>query len=272
MGEMIVTSGILDGVREQSQTTTVREQGRGNNNTPVIRVEGLVKSFGHLPVLRQINLQLHPGRVTAIVGPNGSGKTTLIKCILGLARPDRGSISVLGEMLNGNWRYRRHIGYMPQIGRFPENLRVREVLAMIKDLRQGEQTLDEELIDAFQLEAEMEKPLRTLSGGNRQKVSAVIAFLFRPVILILDEPTAGLDPLASHVLKEKVRRERARDKTIIITSHIMSEVEAIADELVFLLDGRVLYHDRVDKLKKQMDEANLERAIGRLLAKQEVRR
>ena len=231
----------------------------------MINLVDLEKSFGRLHVLRGLNLSIENGQVTAIVGHNGSGKTTLIKSILGLTRPDGGRIIFDGRELGDDAAYRARIGYMPQEARFPENLTGAEVIAMLKDLRDTGAAPDEELVAAFDLEAELQKPLRTLSGGTRQKVSAVIAFLFRPEFLILDEPTAGLDPVASSILKDKILRERGEGRTFILTSHIMSEVEELADHVVFLLDGRVRFAGRTDDILHRTGQQRLERAIAHLM-------
>jgi Cu-processing system ATP-binding protein len=230
----------------------------------VIRITGLDKSFGRLQVLRSLDLDVAPGRITAILGPNGAGKTTLIKSVLGLVRPDGGTITVAGQPATGS-AYRAGIGYMPQIPRYPENLTVREILHMIKDLRGRFDDLDEELVDLFELEAQFDKPFKTLSGGNRQRVSAAIAFLFRPELLILDEPTAGLDPLASSTLKDKVRRERERGRTFVLTSHVMSEIEELADVVVYVLDGVVHFEESVPTLLERTGEGTLERALARMM-------
>jgi Cu-processing system ATP-binding protein len=231
----------------------------------VIRVDGLTKRFGTLQVLRSLDLEVAAGRVTAILGPNGAGKTTLIKSILGLVRPDGGTIEVAGRRLDGSSDYRARIGYMPQIPRYPENLTVREILHMIKDLRGRFADLDEELIGLFELESQYDKPFKTLSGGNRQRVSAAIAFLFRPDLLILDEPTAGLDPLASSTLKDKVLRERQHGRTIVLTSHVMSEIEELADTVVYILDGDVYFEESVASLLERTGEGTLERAMARMM-------
>jgi Cu-processing system ATP-binding protein len=231
----------------------------------VIRVERLNKRFGRLHVLRDLELEVAPGKVTAILGPNGAGKTTLIKSVLGLVRPDSGRITVNGVVVNGDGEYRRAIGYMPQIPRFPENLTVREILAMIRDLRQHPGEVDEELIDLFQLETQFDKPFKALSGGNRQRVAAALAFLFRPELLILDEPTAGLDPLASSTLKDKILRERAAGRTFVLTSHVMSEVEELADVVVYILDGTVWFEEDVAALLERTGEPTLERAMARVM-------
>ncbi|MEZ4703301.1 MAG: ABC transporter ATP-binding protein [Rhodothermales bacterium] len=232
---------------------------------PMIQIDGIEKRFGKRDVLRGLNLPIERTEITAILGHNGSGKTTLIKCILGLVRPSGGRIFLDGEKLDAGWAYRQRIGYMPQIARFPENLRMRELVALLRDLRGNPSGTDDELFELFGLEHEMDRPMRTLSGGTRQKINAVIAFLFHPDILILDEPTASLDPVASSILKEKIRRERDAGKTVILTSHNMGEVEALADTIAFLLDGRVHTLGRQQAIKERTGEPDLERAIAHLM-------
>ncbi len=231
----------------------------------MISVTGLRKRFGALEVLRGLDLEIERGKVTAILGPNGAGKTTLIKSILGLVRPEAGEIRIGGEIINGDAAYRARIGYMPQLPRFPENLAVREILHMVKDLRGRFEDLDEEVIAMFDLESQYDKPFKALSGGNRQRVSAAIAFLFRPDVLILDEPTAGLDPLASSSLKDKVLREREAGRTVILTSHVMSEVEDLADRVIYIVDGAVSFDSSVADLLATTAEGTLERAIARMM-------
>ena len=233
----------------------------------MIEIAGLSKRFGRQDVLRGIDLVVRSERVTAIVGPNGAGKTTLIKTILGLARGDEGTIRIGGTVVGDDPAYRSAIGYMPQIARFPENLTAAELIAMISDLRRasGTGTLDEELLNQFELAGQLDKPLRVLSGGTRQKVNAVLAFLFRPTLLILDEPSAGLDPVASGILKDKILRERAAGRTIVIISHVMGEVDELADDVVFLLDGRVEFSGAAHDLKRETRQLSLERAIAQIM-------
>ena len=231
----------------------------------MITVSGLTKRFGALEVLRGVDLTLAPGRVTAIVGPNGAGKTTLIKSILGLTRPDGGTIEIMGRPVTGEPSYRAHIGYMPQIARFPENLTAAELIAMLRDLRGCATETPVDMIDALALAPHLGKPLRTLSGGTRQKVNAVLAFLFRPELLILDEPSAGLDPVSSSVLKDRIAAERDAGRTFLLTSHVMSELEELADDVVFLLDGRTRYAGRVHDLKVETRQLSLERAVATLM-------
>jgi len=231
----------------------------------MIEARGVTKSYGPLSVLQGVDLDITPGLVTAIVGPNASGKTTFNKIVLGLVRPDAGTVRFDGTVVNGTSTYRRRIGYMPQAARYPENLCAHDVLSMLTDLRGPAVTRDEELIELFQLDAVMRAPIRTLSGGMRQRVNAALAFLFTPELLILDEPTAGLDPISSSTLKDKILRERANGRTFIITSHIMSELQELSDQIIFLLDGRVRFSGSQRALKETTGEATLERAIANLM-------
>ncbi|MCC5942804.1 MAG: ABC transporter ATP-binding protein [Balneolaceae bacterium] len=231
----------------------------------MIEIKELKKSFGSLEVLKGINLTIPKGQATGIVGPNGAGKTTLIKTILGLVKPDSGTIRVNETKLNGNWQYRRDIGYMPQVARYPENMRVHELLEFIKGLRNQPAVYEEELIDQLNLGQELQKQLRTLSGGNRQKVGATLAMMFNPNILFFDEPTAGLDPKSSQKFKERVKVEKENGKTVIITSHIMSELEQLVDHVIFILDGNIRYYGSTKNLLAESNEERLEGAIASMM-------
>jgi Cu-processing system ATP-binding protein len=232
----------------------------------MIVARGLRKRFGACEVLRGVDLRIAKGRVTAIVGPNGAGKTTFIKSVLGLTRPDSGSLTFGGVEIGDDDAYRARIGYMPQLARFPEHMTGEELVALLRELRGGAE-IDEELVGALGIEAELRKPLRVLSGGTRQKVNAVAAFLFSPELYVLDEPTAGLDPVSSGTLKERIRRERANGRTVLLTSHIMSEVEALTDDVVYLAEGQVRYSGALAELKAETGKANLERAIAALMVR-----
>ncbi len=231
----------------------------------MVEVEALTKRYGTLEVLKGVNARFEPGRVTAVVGPNASGKTTLMKCILGLVVPDGGRIRVGGEEALGNPAVRARIGYMPQDPRFPENVTVGEVIRWIQELRGERGKGLDAFLDLFALRPALNQPTRVLSGGTRQKLSALLAFLFDPPVLILDEPTAGLDPLASSRFKDLVAAARDGGKTIIMTSHVMSELEELADRVLFLLEGSVIFFGAVEELRARTGEAKLERAVARLM-------
>lgn len=231
----------------------------------MITIDNVKKTFGLHEVLKGIHLLIPDGQATGIVGPNGSGKTTLIKTILGLVKPDSGNIIIDNTKLNGDYNYRRDIGYMPQQARYPENMYVSELFRFITDLRGQEACYLDELVNKFKLEGELEKPLRVLSGGNRQKVGATLAMMFNPSILFFDEPTAGLDPHASFIFKERIRNEKTDGKTILITSHIMSELEQLVDYVVFILEGEIKYYGSVDNLLKENRQDRLEGAIAQMM-------
>lgn len=231
----------------------------------MISIQHLEKSFGKNHVLKGVDLSFDQPGIVAVLGPNGSGKTTIIKSILGMVLPDEGSIKVQGEDIKGRWLYRNQIAYLPQIARFPENLTFAELLRLVKDLNTGNPH-DAELIRLFELEAFLDKRLGNLSGGTRQKVNLVLTFLYDCPILILDEPTAGLDPLSIVRLKELIRQQRTLGKTILVTTHVMSLVEELADEVVFLLEGHIHFRGSLKKLEEMTGEGNVEKAIAKLLA------
>jgi len=230
----------------------------------MIRIENLSKAYHKNQVLKNVNLELDPNKIIAILGPNGSGKTTLIKSILGLVIPQKGDIIFNGQSVIGEWEYRNEISYLPQIASFPENLKVSELIALVKDIRQQEAN-DEILIQYFGLENELKKPLRNLSGGTRQKVNMVLAFMFDSPVIILDEPTVGLDPVAISRFKELLQREKAKGKLIIFTTHIMSLVQEISDEIIFLLEGDIYFQGSVQDLVNQNGSTKLESAITNLI-------
>ncbi|MBP6323446.1 MAG: ABC transporter ATP-binding protein [Chitinophagales bacterium] len=231
----------------------------------MIIIEHISKRFNKLQVLNNINLSCNKGECIALIGPNGCGKTTLIKCILGMVIPNEGSIKVNGETISNSFLYRKNIGYMPQIGRYPENMTIGQIFEMIKEIRQSTEPLDENLLVQFQLHQLFDKRMSTLSGGTTQKVSAALAFLFNPNILILDEPTAGLDPLAAEILKEKIIAEKNNGKLILITSHLLSELDDLITQLIFMQDGKIEFHHTINELKKNTGEEKISKAIASIL-------
>jgi Cu-processing system ATP-binding protein len=210
-------------------------------------------------------LECKKGHSIAFIGPNGCGKTTLIKCILGLNVVESGDILVNGNSVKNDFLYREKIGYMPQIGKYPENMTIGQTIKMIQDNRKNVENIDTELLEAFELPKLYDKKMSTLSGGTTQKVSAVLAFMFHPEIIILDEPTAGLDPLASEILKNKIIKERKNGKLIIITSHLLSELDDMVNEIVFINEGKILVHQSVEDLKTETQQTKISDAITNIL-------
>lgn len=233
----------------------------------MIEIKGIRKSFGKLEVLKGFDFSLTRGKITAVLGPNGSGKTTLIKSILGLVLPASGEIFINGKAISNDWLYRKEIGYLPQIARFPENLKVMEIFKLIEEVR-SEKGNYNDLIDQFDLKDFLNKKLRQLSGGTRQKVNIVLTFMFDCPLYILDEPTAGLDPIALIRLKELIQRKREEGKTFLVSTHIMSLVEELADELIFLLEGQIYFKGTFTQMLKAEKEESLEKAIANILKKE----
>ncbi|WP_395050497.1 ABC transporter ATP-binding protein [Flavobacterium sp.] len=234
----------------------------------MIEIKNIHKKFGKLEVLNNINLSFKKGECIALIGPNGCGKTTLIKSILGMVIPSKGTILFNERSILKKYKYRGQIGYMPQIGRYPDYMTVGQIIEMIKKIRNSDQALDEDLVKAFELEKIYDKQMRTLSGGTTQKVSATLAFLFNPDVLILDEPTAGLDPLASEILKEKIIKEKDKGKLILITSHLLSELDDMITEIIFMQDGKVYFHKTIEDLLQSTNEQKISKAIAKILKNQ----
>ena len=232
----------------------------------MIEISSLNKRFGKLTVLDGLDLHIDSGGIFAVLGPNGSGKTTLIKSILGMVIPDNGDIKIEGNSVLNESDYRNNINYLPQIANFPANLSVKELIKMVKNLRPKEAN-DLKLIEHFGLEPFLDKKLGNLSGGTKQKVNIVLTFMFESDLIILDEPTTGLDPISLIHLKELIQIEKKKGKTILITTHIMSFVEEIADEIVFLLDGEIYFKGSSDELKERTGQVDLEHAIAKLISK-----
>jgi Cu-processing system ATP-binding protein len=238
----------------------------------MIEAQHIVKRFGKLTALNDLSFTCKKSETIALIGPNGSGKTTFIKALLGLVIPDSGSILYDGVPIRGKYEYRSTLGYMPQIGRYPDNMTIAQLIEMMCDIR-GEQqhNTDTELVQSFGLNAIGSKRMRTLSGGTRQKVSAALAFMFHPKVLVLDEPTAGLDPVASEILKEKVRKEQKAGKLILITSHILSDLDDLISEVIYLNEGSLIFHKGIEELRIDTGEYKLSKAIAAIMQGKEKR-
>ncbi|MEV8451412.1 ABC transporter ATP-binding protein [Streptomyces sp. NPDC052095] len=208
--------------------------------TRAITVAGLHKSFGRTHALDGLDLTVETGEVHGFLGPNGSGKSTTIRVLLGLLRADSGAAQLLGR---DPWRdaveLHRSVAYVPGDVTLWRNLSGGEVIDLYGSLRGGlDATRRAELIDRFELDPT--KKGRTYSKGNRQKVALVAAFASDVELLILDEPTSGLDPLMEEVFQECVAEERARGRTVLLSSHILSEVETLCDRVSIIRQGRTV--------------------------------
>lgn len=236
----------------------------------MISIKNINKKFGKLTALDGVSLDLAMGKSYALIGPNGSGKTTLIKSVLGLVVPTSGEILFDGKSIYNDWRYREKIGYMPQIGHYPDNMKIGQLFDMMKNIRQDNPKIDEELIDAFKLYKMFDKRMHALSGGTRQKVSACLSFLFSAPVLILDEPTAGLDPVSVEILKEKILHEKRMGKLLIVTSHILSDLEELTTDMIYVYEGKIQYHNSIVALKEETNEVRLNKAVATLIKQKEL--
>jgi len=230
----------------------------------MIEVVNLHKSFKKNVVLKGIDLTIGDQGITAILGPNGSGKTTFIKSILGLVIPQSGEIKVQNQSIKGRDDYRSGISHLPQIASFPENLTGRELIKLVKDLRKGE-SREDELIDLLNLRQELDKKMGNLSGGNKQKINIVLALMFDTPLIILDEPSTGLDPVSLLRFKEFIKKESDAGKKILLTTHIMDLVDKLADDVIFLLDGNIHFQGTVKQLLTTTGEQTIEKSIASLL-------
>lgn len=236
----------------------------------MIDIRHVSKKFGKAEVLKDVSLSCEAGQCIALIGPNGCGKTTLIKCILGMVIPTSGTIEYKEKNIAHDFLYRHDIGYMPQKGRYPDNMTIGQVIEMIKDMRGPGRELDEQLIHDFGLDDILDKRMRTLSGGTTQKVSACLAFLFDPQVLILDEPTAGLDPLAAEILKEKIIAENRKGKLVLITSHLLSELDELITKVVLMQEGEIRFAISTEELKNKTNTTSLAKAITYVLKHDDV--
>ncbi|MBV6478310.1 MAG: putative ABC transporter ATP-binding protein YxlF [Ignavibacteria bacterium] len=231
----------------------------------MIEIKNLNKYYGKFHVLKNLDLNLEKGEIVALMGPNGSGKTTLMKSILGLVIPDKGEIKVNQISVKNNSSYRKIIGYMPQIANYPENLKVSELFKLIRDIRGGDDSPDKELIADFRIEEIYNKNFGQLSGGYKQRVTAAIAFMHKPSLLILDEPTSSLDPLSSEIMKSKILKEKKESNLIFVSSHIASEVELIADRIIYMLEGKIILNTLIKNIKNGATEFKLGKALKDLI-------
>ncbi len=230
-----------------------------------IRIEKLEKKYAKKEVLKDISIKIDNKGVYAILGPNGSGKTTLLKSILGLVIPQKGTITINNQSVLKEWEYRKNIVYLPQIAHFPEHLKVQELFNLIESLRKEKGIHLNRLIEKFQIKSFLHQRVNTLSGGMKQKVNLVSGLMFETPIIIMDEPTTGLDPLTVTTLKEIIVEEKEKGKTILLTSHIMSFVEEVSDELIFLLEGKVHVYSNIRQLIQEYKKQNLEQTLAQIL-------
>jgi ABC-2 type transport system ATP-binding protein len=214
-----------------------------------IRTEGLTKYYGKARGIVDVDLEVPGGEVFGFLGPNGAGKTTTIRLLVDHIRPSSGRAEVLGlDAQREPMAIRRRIGLLPSDMLLYPRLTGREFLAYLGNLRGGVDTAERDaLVERFGVE--LDRPIRQLSTGNRQKLPLVAAFMHRPELLILDEPTVGVDPLVQQEFQALVREVRAEGRTVFLSSHTLSEVERVADRVGIIREGALVVTERVEELK-----------------------
>ncbi|GAB4278922.1 MAG: ABC transporter ATP-binding protein [Coriobacteriia bacterium] len=225
----------------------------------VIRTEGLTKYYGKVQALVDLDLEIPAGEIFGYLGPNGAGKTTTIRCLMDEIRPTRGSAQILGKDTHKDAvELHRHIGYLPgDLALYPR-LTGNETITYFANLRGGvDWSWVEEL--AERLDADLGKKVGELSSGNRQKVGLIQAFMSRPRVLILDEPSSGLDPLVQRELQRLMREAAAEGATVFLSSHTLSEVQRVAHRVGIIRKGRLVALETVQALRaKAMRRVELE--------------
>jgi ABC-2 type transport system ATP-binding protein len=220
---------------------------QSNGIGAVVRAEGLTKHFGDLVALDHLDLVIERGEVFGYLGPNGAGKTTTIRLLLDALRPTAGRVTVLGQP-SGNVQVRGRIGALPAELHFDPRHTALDVLEFFGALRGG---LDRRRADTLcqRFDLDPTRPISELSTGNRRKVGVVQAFVHRPELLVLDEPTSGLDPILQHEFHALVREAVAGGATVFLSSHVLPEVEALADRVGILRSGQLVDIATVDELR-----------------------
>src|SRR5690242_4775575 len=215
-----------------------------------VLTQGLSKSYGDVRALWGVDLEVQRGEIFGFLGPNGAGKTTTIRCLLDLIRPSAGTIRVLGfDSQHDRLELHKHIGYLPGDVRLPGTMTGKQVIDYFSRLQGLEPVLLNDLISRFDVETK--RPMKSYSKGMRQKIGIVLAFMCDPEVLILDEPSSGLDPLLQRVFNEFLLEEQARGKTIFMSSHIMSDVEKVCQRVAVIRNGELVTVEEVEKLRER---------------------
>ncbi|TGK96466.1 ABC transporter ATP-binding protein [Leptospira brenneri] len=223
----------------------------------MIEVKNLTISYGVDSVaVKDINFQTEAGNILSIIGPNGSGKSSLIKGILGLVQPSNGKISFKTKTGKPHT-----LGYMPQTPRFPTNIKVKELISFFKKLEPVEEERFQNLFSALELNNHMDKKIGSLSGGTKQKISILQCFSSKKDLYVIDEPTASLDPYISHLLKSLLREKRNEGSLVIFSTHILAELQELADRFILLSEGSILIDDSPKNFLQKNNKTDLDQAL-----------
>lgn len=217
----------------------------------ILKVERLTKNYGNVAAVRDVSFGVEPGEVFALLGPNGSGKTTTMKCIVGLNVPTSGNVEICGiNAIADPIGARRNISFLPQRVVFPETLTAREVLRFYAKLRGLSDAGAEEGLRSAHVNGASDRPVGTYSGGMVQRLGLAVAAMAQAPVLLLDEPTASLDPQGVIRFREFVKEQRSRGTTVIFSTHLLSEVEQLADRVAVFVGGRIVACTDIETIRK----------------------
>jgi ABC-type multidrug transport system ATPase subunit len=218
----------------------------------MIRIEKLVKSYGAVQAVRGLDLSARPGEVLALLGPNGAGKTTTMKTLVGLVPPTSGRLLIDGiDVVKEPRKARRLIGYLPQRVAFYDNLTAREVMAFFAKLRGADKRQTAMLFERVGIAHAADRKTSGFSGGMLQRLGLAVALLGEPRLLVLDEPTVGLDPEGSILFKEIIRERHQAGTTVLLSSHLLGEIQSLCDRIAICLQGRITTVDSLEGLRAE---------------------
>ena len=221
------------------------------NKLDKIVISNLTKFYGKTVGIKDLTLTIKQGEIFGFLGPNGAGKTTTIRCILNILIPNQGSVKINGEIVSRNSSHLKNdIGYLPGELYYPKGFSVKNLIDYIESLKKKPCSRKEEILKRFNLETH--KKIQALSHGNKQKLGIILAFMHDPSILILDEPSSGLDPLLQQTLYDLILEEKEKGKTIFFSSHNLDEVQKICDRVAIISEGELISVENVSDLSKKV--------------------
>lgn len=222
------------------------------STTNTLTLANVYKRFGDIEAVSDVTLSIKQGEIVGFVGPNGAGKTTTISMLMGFIRPTKGRVQILGQTITPETAHKVHqsIGYVAGDMVLPSSLTGNQFLSFVAHRNGRDIKRYERLV--HQLSPVLDRPLRTLSRGNKQKIALIAALQHKPEILILDEPTSGLDPLMQDVFLRTIKHEAGNGTTVLMSSHILSEVSNICDRIVFMRSGKFIVDQPIDAITRQL--------------------
>lgn len=220
------------------------------STSSLLRLEHVQKNYGKTEALSGVNLDIQPGRIVGLLGPNGSGKTTIIKLINGLLQPTSGQVLINGEKPSP--KTKKAVSYLPDTTYLGDNMKIKEVFAMFKDFYSD---FDEEKANHLleDLNLDEKSRLKNLSKGNKEKVQLILVMSRKADLYVLDEPIGGVDPAARDYILKTIIQNRSENSSVLISTHLISDIEDILDDVIFIKDGEILLQEDANELRKKHD-------------------